>query len=345
MARLVAVRVLVEGLPPKTLLNVNVPAGAPRGLRVTRLGHRVYSDKIVEQTDPRGRTHYWIGGGDPRVGGARGHRHGGRARGLRLGHARCTWTSRAIGAWLEMRGLVGHAERAAPAQTESDDGSPCRRSRAPFERERERMVEEQLVARGITDPRVLDAMRRVPRHLFVEEALRDRAYGDHPLPIGEEQTISQPYIVGPDDLAAGARGHREGARGRHGLRLPDRGARRAGAPRLLHRAAAAASPRGRARCSRASASTNVWIRVGNGTLGWPDEAPFDRILVTAGGPGVPAAALPAARRGRPAGAPAGRLPTNQTLTLVENVGGDDAARRPRRLQVRASSSASMRGTP
>src|SRR5438046_271011 len=57
------------------------------------------------------------------------------------------------------------------------------------------MVEEQLERRGITDVRVLGAMRKVPRHLFVEEALRGRAYGDHPLPIGEEQTISQPYIV------------------------------------------------------------------------------------------------------------------------------------------------------
>jgi 5'-nucleotidase len=65
VARLVAARVLVEGLPRKTLLNVNVPPQAPRGLRVTRLGHRVYSDKIVEQTDPRGRTHYWIGAGAP----------------------------------------------------------------------------------------------------------------------------------------------------------------------------------------------------------------------------------------------------------------------------------------
>ena len=65
VARLVAMRVLVNGLPPKTLLNVSVPAGAPHGLRVTRLGHRVYSEKIVEQTDPRGRTHYWIGAGPP----------------------------------------------------------------------------------------------------------------------------------------------------------------------------------------------------------------------------------------------------------------------------------------
>src|SRR5438093_6007131 len=64
-ARLVAARTLVEGLPPKTLLNVNVPADPPKGIRVTRLGHRVYSGKIVEQIDPRGRTHYWIGGGEP----------------------------------------------------------------------------------------------------------------------------------------------------------------------------------------------------------------------------------------------------------------------------------------
>jgi 5'-nucleotidase len=65
VARLVAMRVLTDGLPRKTLINVNVPAGSPRGLRMTRLGHRVYSDKIVEHTDPRGRQHYWIGCGEP----------------------------------------------------------------------------------------------------------------------------------------------------------------------------------------------------------------------------------------------------------------------------------------
>ena len=63
VARLIAMRVLVEGLPSNTLLNVNVPAQPPRGIRLTRLGHRVYLDKIVEQADPRGRSHYWLGGG------------------------------------------------------------------------------------------------------------------------------------------------------------------------------------------------------------------------------------------------------------------------------------------
>src|SRR5258705_1745321 len=66
VARLIAMRVLVSGLPPQTLLNVNVPAQPPLGIRLARLGHRVYLDKIVEQADPRGRSHYWIGGGDPR---------------------------------------------------------------------------------------------------------------------------------------------------------------------------------------------------------------------------------------------------------------------------------------
>ena len=65
VARLVAMRVLVAGIARKTLINVNVPPQTPRGIRLTRLGHRVYSDKIVEHTDPRGRTHYWIGGGAP----------------------------------------------------------------------------------------------------------------------------------------------------------------------------------------------------------------------------------------------------------------------------------------
>ncbi len=65
IARLIAARVLVEGLPPKTLLNVNVPRGRPKGVRFTRLGHRVYKEKVVEEIDPRGRTHYWIGAGPP----------------------------------------------------------------------------------------------------------------------------------------------------------------------------------------------------------------------------------------------------------------------------------------
>jgi len=65
IARLIAMRTLVEGLPAKTLLNVNVPGGRPKGIRFTRLGHRVYKEKMVEEKDPRGKTYYWIGAGPP----------------------------------------------------------------------------------------------------------------------------------------------------------------------------------------------------------------------------------------------------------------------------------------
>jgi len=64
-----------------------------------------------------------------------------------------------------------------------------------FERQRHEMVLKQIESRGVSDPNVLSALRKVPRHVFVSEALRDQAYGDFPLPIGEQQTISQPYIV------------------------------------------------------------------------------------------------------------------------------------------------------
>ena len=148
------------------------------------------------------------------------------------------------------------------------------RPRDAYEAARARMVEEQLVRREITDERVIAAMRRVPRHLFVEEALGDRAYGDHPLPIGEEQTISQPYIVGL-------------------------------MTQLLERLG----------------YENVWVRVGSGTLGWPDEAPFDGILVTAGGPSVPPPLFQQLGEGGRMVVPVGDA-VNQTLTVVEKIRGE-----------------------
>jgi protein-L-isoaspartate(D-aspartate) O-methyltransferase len=157
----------------------------------------------------------------------------------------------------------------------------------PFARDRERMVEEQLVRRGITDQRVLEAMRRVPRHLFVDEALQARAYGDHPLPIGEEQTISQPYIVALMSSLLAVSAEMKvldvGAGSGYQTAILAELARRVCAverlPRLVQRARSVLERLG---------YSNVWVRVANGTLGWPDEAPFDRILVAAGAPRVPA---------------------------------------------------------
>ncbi len=303
-ARLVAMRTLVEGLPPKTLLNVNVPATAARGMRFTRLGHRVYSEKIVEQVDPRGRTHYWLGARPARVGGARRHRHGRRPRGLRRGHAGAPGSHQPPGAGADGR-LVQCPRRpvAAPARREGAERAEAGAPGSPAEalsgsaaresdregrkgRERERMVEEQLIARGVTDPRVLAVMRRVPRHRFVQEALQDRAYGDHPLPIGEEQTISQPFIVGLMTSLLELSGREKvleiGTGSGYQTAVLAELARRVCSierlPRLAERARATLEGMG---------YDNVWVRVGNGTLGWPDQAPFDRIIVTAGGPSVP----------------------------------------------------------
>src|ERR1051326_4806882 len=188
-----------------------------------------------------------------------------------------------------------------------------------FERDRTRMVEDQLVRRGIADERVLAAMRKVPRHLFVDEALRDRAYGDHALPIGEEQTISQPYIVALMTSLLALTGREKvlevGTGSGYQTAVLAEVARRVCSverlPRLAERARAMLEGLGYA---------NVWVRVGGGTLGWPDEAPFDRIIVTAGGPSVPPPLFeqlaPDGRMVLPLGDTEG-----QTLTLVENAGG------------------------
>jgi protein-L-isoaspartate(D-aspartate) O-methyltransferase len=196
---------------------------------------------------------------------------------------------------------------------------------AAFERERARMVDEQLVRRGITDERVLGAMRRVPRHLFVDEALRDRAYGDHALPIGEEQTISQPYIVALMTSLLALTGREKvleiGTGSGYQTAVLALLARRVCSierlPRLAQRGRAVLDGLGYA---------NVWVRVGSGTLGWPDEAPFDRILVTAGGPTVPPPLFEQL-------APDGRMvlplgdQESQILTVVEHA-GDGMKRTP-----------------
>lgn len=188
-----------------------------------------------------------------------------------------------------------------------------------YERERARMVEEQLVRRGIGDERVLDAMRRVPRHLFVEEALRDRAYGDHPLPIGEQQTISQPYIVALMTSLLRLNGQERvlevGTGSGYQTAILAELARRVCTierlPALAMRARAVLEKLG---------YTNVWVLMGNGTLGLSDEAPFDRIIVTAGGPSVPPPLFAQLAEGGRMVLPVGAAAC-QTLTLVEKAGG------------------------
>ena len=148
------------------------------------------------------------------------------------------------------------------------------------------MVSEQIQARGIHDVAVLSAMLRVPRHFFVEAALRERAYEDTPLPIGERQTISQPYMVA---LMTSALELRPGDRvleigtgsGYQTAVLAELGVQVLSVERIQGLAE-------RARLVlRLLGHTGVRIEVGDGSLGWPDAAPYDAILVTAGAPQIP----------------------------------------------------------
>jgi len=155
-----------------------------------------------------------------------------------------------------------------------------------FKRRREEMVREQIEKRGITDPLVLNALRTVPRHLFVSEALMDQAYGDYPLPIGEQQTISQPVIVAemtqarqlnPQDrvLEIGTGSGYQAAilaaiayrvytiERKHALFVKTR--------QLFDRLK----------------YHNIVTRYSDGTSGWKEESPFDAIIVTAGAPKMP----------------------------------------------------------
>ncbi len=181
------------------------------------------------------------------------------------------------------------------------------------------MVEQDLVRRGIMDTRVLDAMRKVPRHLFVEEALRDRAYDDYPLPIGDGQTISQPFIVGLMtellELTGTEKVLEIGTGSGYQAAVLAELARRVCTierlPALAARARAVLEQLG---------YTNVWVRVANGALGWPEEAPFDRIIVTAGGPAVPPPLFEQLAEGGRMVMPIGDA-EQQMLTIVEKVGG------------------------
>ena len=181
---------------------------------------------------------------------------------------------------------------------------------------RETMVREQIVARGISEPRVIDAMRQVPRHLFMPPAERDRAYADAPAPIGEGQTISQPYIVAlmtelvrPQrsdvvlEVGTGS-GYQAAVLSRlvkhvYTIELEE----------VLGRRATAAL--------REQKYDNVTVRVGDGYGGWPEHAPFDVIMVTAAPEHVPQPLIDQLKPGGRLIVPVGPRYTVQQLQLIE----------------------------
>lgn len=180
---------------------------------------------------------------------------------------------------------------------------------------RRRMVENQIVRRNITDPAVLDALLKTPRHLFVDEGLRPHAYADASLPIGEKQTISQPFMVAAMTVALGLKG---------GERILEIGtgsgyqtavlAHLVSRVYTIERISSLAS-RAR-RVFDQLRLTNINLKVGDGTVGWRDQAPFDGIIVTAGGPDVPKEFLEQLAIGAPLIVPVGPLDQQKLLRLV-----------------------------
>jgi protein-L-isoaspartate(D-aspartate) O-methyltransferase len=155
-----------------------------------------------------------------------------------------------------------------------------------YQKQRMKMVDGQLRARGIVDPRVLKVMEKIPRHLFIDEGLAEQAYNDNPLPIDSRQTISQPYIVALMSEAMELAGKEKvleiGAGSGYQTAILAELAERVF---TIERIAALAT---RARKVLESLNYyNVAIRVGDGTYGWREESPFSAIMVTAGAPRIP----------------------------------------------------------
>jgi len=155
-----------------------------------------------------------------------------------------------------------------------------------FALKREQMVSSQIVRRGVKNQRVLDAMRSVPRHLFVKPEMRDFAYADYPLPIGYEQTISQPYIVGLMTSLLNLKGNERvleiGTGSGYQAAILSLLAQEVHTVELIAPLAAQAEA-----LLKQLGYTNVKVHLSDGSLGWQEDAPYDAIMVTASAPRVP----------------------------------------------------------
>ncbi len=190
----------------------------------------------------------------------------------------------------------------------------------PFEARRLQMVKQDIEARGIKDALVLNAMRKVPRHLFVEESLRRQAYNDHPLPIGEGQTISQPYVVALMTEALRLKG------GERVLEVGTGSGYQAAVlaeivkevftieirPELYARTV---------KKLRELEYKNIHAKEGDGYRGWPEHAPFDAIIITASAERIPPPLIDQLKEGGRMIMPLGSTTSYQKLILVTKKGG------------------------
>lgn len=173
-----------------------------------------------------------------------------------------------------------------------------------FETLRHSMVEQQIRARGITKPEVLAAMEQVPRHLFVPDSLREQAYGDQPLVLGQGRTVYQPYMVALMtsllDLKRGDKVLEIGTGSGYHAAVLSRIAREVYSIEIVEPVASQASKR-----LSVLGYHNVEVRVADGYQGWPDKAPFDAILLAVAPPSIPAPLLKQLRVGGKMVAPVG----------------------------------------
>lgn len=206
-----------------------------------------------------------------------------------------------------------------PQQAEEPTGTAAQ---DPPHKQRERMVHEQIEGRGVSDPAVLKAMREVPREWFVPESHRHLAYEDAPLPIARRQTISQPYVVGymisllglqPTDRVLEV-----GSGSGYAAAVLSRIAREVYTIERHGQLAEYARER-----LAAGGYPNVTVRHGDGTKGWPSRAPFDAIIVAAGGPAIPPSLKAQLATGGRLVMPVGRSHSKQNLVLLTRTGEDD----------------------
>jgi protein-L-isoaspartate(D-aspartate) O-methyltransferase len=189
-----------------------------------------------------------------------------------------------------------------------------------YTRQRRQMVAHQLAGRDITDRRVLEVMERVPRHLFVPLSFRDQAYEDYPLPLEEGQTISQPYIVALMTQCLALQG------GEKVLEIGTGSGYQAAV--LAELKAQVFTIEINAQLAEKAARTlrelnyqDIQVRCGDGFFGWPEQAPFDGIIVTCASPRIPPPLIEQLNEGGRLILPLGDVRPYQVLTLVTKIGG------------------------